>query len=78
MAYDYAGEKQRTCEAILRYVEANPLAADTADGIRRHWLPARGHERAADHIAAVLDDLVALRLLRAELLPDGKTLYRSR
>jgi hypothetical protein len=75
VADDDAAERARLNEAIMRYVQAHPLAGDTAEGILANWVPARGYERAPDHIEAVLAQLVAARRLRATRLPDGKILY---
>jgi hypothetical protein len=74
---DDATERTRLRDAILRYLDVHPLAADTAEGILTSWLPVRGFERAPDHIEAVLAELVTSRRLEARCLPDAKTLYVS-
>lgn len=75
MALDDATQRIRIREAIFEYVRRNPLAADTADGILARWLPHAGFEDAPEHIAAVLEEMVADRYLQAWQLPGGKTLY---
>ena len=75
MAHDAAAQQSRLYAAILHYIQKNPLAADTADGILSCWVPHDGFENAADHIAAVLGDLVANHWLKMRQLPDGKILY---
>jgi hypothetical protein len=52
-----------------------PLAGDTPEGIVACWLPRKGFEDAPDHLAAVLEEMVAKRWLRARELADGKLLY---
>ncbi|OFZ96303.1 MAG: hypothetical protein A3H35_17165 [Betaproteobacteria bacterium RIFCSPLOWO2_02_FULL_62_17] len=75
MAHDDAAQKIRIREAILRHIKTYPLAADTADGILACWLPCTGFEDAPEHIAAVLEEMVAKRWLQARKLPDGNILY---
>jgi len=72
---NYDACRARIYQAVLRYVERCPLAADTADGILLRWLPPDGFADAPDHIYAVLQALVAQGVLEATLLPDGKTLF---
>jgi hypothetical protein len=71
-----AAAKARLCEAILRHVLKHPDVADTAGGIVGWWLPHTGYEDAPDHIAAVLEDMVARDWLHALAMPDGEILYR--
>jgi hypothetical protein len=75
LAKEHANERSRLCEAILRHLGRHPGAADTAEGILACWLPARGFEKAPDHIGAALAALVAAHRLQARRLPDGRTLY---
>jgi arginine utilization protein RocB len=65
----------RLCRAIQRHLMTHPFAADTAAGILAAWLPPRGFEDAADHLAAALEALVAQQWLRVHTLPDGNVLY---
>jgi len=75
VAHDAATQKARLCEAILRHITKHPLAADTAEGILACWLPCSGFEDAPEHLAAVLEEMVAKRWLQARQLPDGNVLY---
>jgi Fe2+ or Zn2+ uptake regulation protein len=61
--------------AILRHVDAHPLAADSASGVAQWWLgPA--HEKATrEQVERALELLVARRQLRRVTLSDGTTLY---
>lgn len=78
MARDDDAQKARIREAILHHIHKYPLAADTADGILACWLPHTGFEDAPDHIASVLEDMVANHWLHARQLPDGKVLFYMR
>jgi hypothetical protein len=62
-------------QAIQQQLMSHPHAADTAAGILSAWLPPRGFEDAADHLAEVLEALIADGWLRAHTLPDGNVLY---
>jgi hypothetical protein len=72
-----ASRKKALCKAIQRYLVRHPFAADTAQGIVASWLPARGFESAAEHIADALEELVAEEWLRPYPLPDGNVLYAA-
>jgi aryl-alcohol dehydrogenase-like predicted oxidoreductase len=71
-----ARPRKAIAEAILRHIQANPLAADTLDGIYRSWLPP-GLEFTHKEIAEALDELVAKGRMSARLLPGGATLYQA-
>jgi hypothetical protein len=62
---------------IGRYLLAHPGAADTAEGIRRWWLPESLAEKPAGRIREALDRLVERRTLVRVGLPDGRTLYAA-
>src|SRR3954469_25071361 len=68
--------RARLAEAILGHLRRRPGVADTAAGIVQFWLPCIGYANAQDHIASVLEDMVARQLLEAIELPDGTLLYR--
>ena len=77
MARDDAGQRARIREAIVDYIGRHPLAADTEEGILERWLPRRGFEEAPEHIARVLEELVAERMLEAWPLPGAKVLFSA-
>jgi aryl-alcohol dehydrogenase-like predicted oxidoreductase len=60
---------------ILDYLQAHPHAADSAEGIRRWWLGARGAATAPDEIERALAQLVRQGLMRQVGLADGTQLY---
>jgi len=59
-------------EEILDYVDHNPTAADTADGVYDVWL---GGRRSLRRVIAALDRLVASGALVSRELPDGRILF---
>ncbi|MGO1001015.1 hypothetical protein [Lysobacter sp. CA196] len=61
--------------AVLGYIGAHPLAADTLDGIVRWWLPQQRYVTAHARIEATLERLVDDGALRLRRLPDGTALY---
>ena len=77
VAPDDARQRRRIRETILRHIRKDPDAADTVRGILDHWLPASGFESAPDHIAAVLEELVAEGLLQPHDLPGSGILYAA-
>lgn len=77
MAGDDVAQRSRIREAILDYVHRHPHAADTAGGILECWLPRDGFDDAPDHIAAVLEEMVADCQLQRWQLPGGDVLYAA-
>jgi hypothetical protein len=69
---------QVIAHTIQRYVEANPDAADSAEGIRRWWLPAVLAEESPATVEEALDRLVAAGVISRRPLPDGRVLYAKR
>lgn len=70
--------KERDAEieaAVLGYIGAHPLAADTLDGIAQWWLPRQRYITAHARIEAALARLVDEGALHLRRLPDGTALY---
>jgi hypothetical protein len=64
--------------AIVTYLAANPMAADSIDGIARWWLgPARGGGPARGDVEHAVATLVARGFLREVRLTDGSVIYQS-
>ena len=61
--------------AIVAYLHAHPLAADSADGVRRWWLGAPGRVVGLHEVESALDVLVGRSVLRRLPLADGTVLY---
>jgi hypothetical protein len=69
---------QVIADAIQRYLDLNPDAADSAEGIRRWWLPPALAEESPGTVEEALDRLVAAGVISRRPLPDGRVLYAKR
>jgi hypothetical protein len=69
---------QVIADVIQRYLDLNPEAADSAEGIRRWWLPAALAEESPRTVEEALDRLVAAGVIDRRPLPDGRVLYAKR
>jgi hypothetical protein len=65
-------------EAILRYVTANPDAADTVDGICEWWIPHQPHADTRSDVLAALALLAQRQQIHPRTGVDGQVLYRAR
>lgn len=63
-------------QAIVEYVEKNPEAQDTLDGIVEWWLP-QFQTKPRMAIKEALDELVAAGLITAHKGKDAQILYRA-
>jgi Fe2+ or Zn2+ uptake regulation protein len=61
--------------AIEEHLAQHPHAADSAAGVARWWVEARGVHASADAVRRVLAELVAAGAVRQVTLPDGTVLY---
>ena len=68
------GPMEAVAAAIMAYLCAHPLAADSADGVRHWWIGARVGLSVAE-VESALNLLVERRLLRSLRLMDGTQLY---
>lgn len=64
----------RIMRALAAYLKANPLASDTADGIRRWWL---GSEWAPslDEVVRALETMKTMGLIKVTYAADGRQRY---
>ncbi len=69
---------QVIADAIQRYLDVNPDAADSAEGIGRWWLPPALAEESPRMVEEALDRLVAAGAIVRRPLPDGQVLYAKR
>lgn len=69
---------QVIAKTIEAYLDLNPDAADSAEGIRRWWLPAGLAQEPPEIVEDALDRLVAAGVIRRQPLPDGRVLYAKR
>lgn len=65
----------QVARAISTYLATRPDAVDTADGIRRWWLPRLGVEATPERLQRALDRLVADGAVERRELPDGRSVY---
>jgi hypothetical protein len=61
--------------ALRQYLERNPDAADSLDGIRRWWLPQSLQSVGNERLQVALDGLVASGEMQVRCLPDGAEFY---
>ncbi|KFN42195.1 hypothetical protein N789_14505 [Arenimonas oryziterrae DSM 21050 = YC6267] len=62
-------------EALRHYLARHPDAADSAEGIRRWWLPAAFQSVPDAKLQQALEHLVAAGEMQVHALPDGTELY---
>ena len=75
---DTEGERvSRIVDTLLEYIERNPHAADTLDGISRWWL-ADGESNSREDLSSALDRLVAQGRFDTYVSPDGHCRWRKR
>jgi hypothetical protein len=60
---------------IEEHLALHPHAADSAAGVARWWVEARGVRVAAEVVGGALAALVATGAVRQVTLPDGTVLY---
>jgi hypothetical protein len=63
-------------QAIRRYIEAHPNAADSVDGILHWWLTRQHYTDAVRDVQDALDQLVARGLISCQRLSDGRVVYQ--
>lgn len=64
-------------EEILGYLQANPEASDTVEGVQRWWLSRRSHDPKVEDVRRALDHLVAHGFVSRRGLADGSSLYSA-
>lgn len=69
------GPKEAVAAAILDYLRAHPMAADSAHGVQRWWIGSRRVGLGVEEVESALDLLVERNLLRRLRLMDGTVLY---
>lgn len=62
-------------EAIKRYLNAHPNAADSVEGIARWWLARQRFEEAAEIVQQALEHLVVEGEVVKAVTGEGKVLY---
>jgi hypothetical protein len=69
------GAMEAVAAAIVDYLRAHPMAADSAAGVRRWWIGAQRAGPGLDEVESALDLLVERRVLRRLPLGDGTMPY---
>ena len=63
-------------QMILNYLQRNPEAGDTLEGIVTWWLEQERIERAVDEVANVLESLVQKGSVRVHKTQNGTSIYK--
>lgn len=74
----HADEKKQlegVAAAILNYLQAHPVAADSADGVARWWLGSAHTNVTVEQVERAMDILVSRRAMSRLKLMDGTVLY---
>lgn len=75
MLADERGPVESVAAAILKYLEAHPLAADTAEGVARWWLGPTDPTVTVAQVERALKLLESRRAVQRLTLIDGTILY---
>jgi len=61
---------------ILNYLQKNPDAGDTLEGISKWWLEIERTEISVDEVAEVLESLVQRGLIRVHKVKNGTSIFK--
>lgn len=61
---------------IIRYLQKNPNAGDSLNGVMNWWIPSAYKKNNVAKIEQVLEQLITEGLVRKTSLVDGSILYR--
>ena len=64
-------------DEILIYIQNNPNAADSLEGIMNYWLPQAYKKIDTARIEQALEQLIDEGVIRKTTLADGEVLYRQ-
>lgn len=75
---DSAADVAHLHNAILHYLQNNPNAADSLEGVMNWWLPKLGYEQvSAESVRQALERLIAESVVKKVTLMDGTILYKQ-
>jgi hypothetical protein len=77
MRLDQNKEKREACQYILAYLQDNPDAGDTFDGIVEWWLLHQRIRFETRTVSEAVAKLVADGLIVEQKGPDSRTVYRA-
>lgn len=69
-------KKKELAQRLLDYLEKNPHAGDTLEGIASWWLEQQRVEQVVDDVADALDYLVQKGVVRIHKLQNGAPIYK--
>jgi len=69
---------ERIAQEIERYLQSNPNAADSVEGIAKWWLPRQRYVEATGFVQMALDLLVARGRIGKIYTCDGSYIYKGR
>lgn len=67
-----------TADEIVRYLEAHPLATDTAEGVAQWWLTGGEAALPPTLVRAALESLADAGIVSRRTLPDGTVMYGAK
>lgn len=70
------GRKKNFSQMILNYLQKNPGAGDTVEGIVTWWLEQERIERVVDEVAKALESLVQRGAVRVHKTQYGTSIYK--
>lgn len=78
MSHDDARAIELLASEIQEYLDRNPDAADTLEGIVAWWMQRQRFEQSAERVARALDYLVCTGAVKLYRTPGNRWLYRGR
>lgn len=69
------GSRENVAQALLRYLQSHPDAADTLEGVVKWWLPRQRYLDARERVEAALELLVQREMVEKLSGPSG-VVYR--
>ncbi len=69
-------KQKGTSRMILQYLQSNPDAGDTLEGIAKWWLEFQMIESSVSEVADVLEGLIRRGTIRMHTVSDGTTFYK--
>ena len=61
---------------IMDYIQKNPDAGDTLEGISKWWLEFERIELSVDEVTDVLENLIQKGMIRVKKTKNGNTFYK--
>lgn len=68
--------QEEISKKILDYLQNNPDAGDTLEGISKWWMQAECIEQSVDKVAGVLEQLIKEGAIKKQKVKGGSPLYK--